>query len=76
MYARTGDRIVIRSAHLGEPVRDGEIIAVEHEDGSPPYRVRWSDTGHESLFYPGPDAQVDGKIPRYPPEYDTSAPVT
>jgi uncharacterized protein DUF1918 len=73
MYARAGDRIVIRSVHLDGPVRDGEILAVEHEDGSPPYRVRWSDTGHESLFYPGPDARIDRLGPSYPPEYDTPA---
>lgn len=64
MYACKGDRIVVRNPHLDGPVRDGEIFAVEHEDGSPPYRVRWSDSGHESLFFPGPDAYVDhGDVP-------------
>jgi hypothetical protein len=64
MYARKGDRIVVRSAHINSPGRDGEILAVEHSDGSPPYRVRWSDTGHESLFFPGPDAYIDhGDLP-------------
>ena len=58
MFAAVGDRLVIRSAHLGEPVRDGEILAVRHADGSPPYLVRWEDTGHVSLVYPGPDAVV------------------
>ena len=28
MYAEVGDRVVIRSPHVGEPVRDGEILAV------------------------------------------------
>lgn len=59
MYARRGDRIVVRSEHLDGPVRDGEILEVKHADGSPPYRVRWSDNGHESLFFPGPDSYVD-----------------
>jgi hypothetical protein len=59
MFARRGDRIVVRSQHLGNPDRDGEVIEVRHADGSPPYVVRWSDTGHESLFFPGPDAFVD-----------------
>lgn len=58
MYARKGDRIVVRNVHLDGPVRDGEVIEVPHENGSPPYRVRWSDNGHESLFFPGPDAYV------------------
>ena len=64
MYARRGDRIVVRSQTLDGMVRDGEVLAVEHQDGSPPYRVRWSDTGHESLFFPGPDAYIDhGDVP-------------
>lgn len=25
----------------------------------PPYQVRWGDNGHESLFFPGPDATVE-----------------
>ena len=29
---------------------------MRHEDGSPPYVVRWSDTGDQALFFPGPDA--------------------
>ena len=61
MFAAVGDRLVIRSAHLGEPVRDGEILAVRHADGSPPYLVRWSTDGHESLFFPGPDCSLHTK---------------
>ena len=57
MFARSGDRLVIRSVHVGGPVRDGEILEVRHDDGSPPYLVRWSD-GHEGLTYPGSDAHV------------------
>lgn len=59
MRASVGDRLVVRGHHLDDPVRDGEILEVRHEDGSPPYRVRWSDTGHESLVFPGPDAYVE-----------------
>jgi hypothetical protein len=61
MYAHQGDRIVVRSQTVDGLVRDGEILAVEHPDGSPPYRVRWSDNGHESLFFPGPDACIDNR---------------
>ena len=49
---------MVRSTHVGGPVRDGEIVEVQHPDGSPPYVVRWSDTGHETLVFPGPDAEV------------------
>lgn len=58
MYAAAGDRLVIHGHVLGSPDRDGEILEVRHPDGSPPYVVRWSDTGHESLVFPGPDAVV------------------
>ena len=58
MHAQVGDQIVIRSAHVDEPMREGEVLEVRGPDGAPPYRVRWSDTGHEALFFPGPDATV------------------
>ncbi|MDP2774104.1 MAG: DUF1918 domain-containing protein [Nocardioides sp.] len=59
MHAQKGDRIVIRGQHVGDAIRDAEVLGVEHPDGSPPYVVRWSDTGHEALFFPGADAYVD-----------------
>lgn len=59
MYAEKGDRLVVRSRIVDGPVRDGEIMEVRHEDGSPPYLVRWSDDGHEALVFPGADAFVD-----------------
>lgn len=59
MYARKGDRLVVPSPHVDGPVRDAEILEVKKSDGSPPYHVRWSDTGHEGYFFPGPDAFVE-----------------
>lgn len=58
MHALVGDRLVVHSAHVGAKGREGEIVEVRHDDGSPPYLVKWSDTAHESLVYPGPDAEV------------------
>ncbi|MBB1246152.1 DUF1918 domain-containing protein [Streptomyces durbertensis] len=58
MRAHLGDQLVIRSQRTGGPGRDGEIIGLRHEDGTPPYDVRWSDTGDVTLVYPGPDAHV------------------
>jgi hypothetical protein len=57
MEAAVGDRIVVAAATLGSPMRDGEIIEVGSH-GGPPYLVRWSDDGRETLFFPGPDAYV------------------
>ncbi len=58
MQAKVGDRIVIRGHHVGEPDRDCEILEVRGANGEPPYLVRWGDSGHEGLFFPGPDASV------------------
>lgn len=58
MRASIGDRIIIKGHHIGEPDRDGEIIEVKGEDGGPPYVVRWADSDHEVLFFPGSDASV------------------
>jgi Rv2632c-like/Domain of unknown function (DUF1918) len=57
MEAAVGDRIVVAAAVVGGPMRDGEIIEVGSH-GGPPYLVRWSDDGRETLFFPGPDAHV------------------
>jgi hypothetical protein len=58
MRASVGDRIIVHATHVGEPDRDGEVIDVRGTDGGPPYLVRWSDDGHEGLFFPGSDATV------------------
>ena len=58
MRASVGDRIIIQGHRVGEPERDCEVIEVRGADGGPPYLVRWGDSGHESLFFPGSDAMV------------------
>ena len=59
MRAEVGDRIIVRGHKVGEAERDGEILEVRGEDGAPPYVVRWSTDGHDSLFFPGSDAIVE-----------------
>ena len=59
MKARTGDWLVVREPTVDGHRRIGKILSVGHPDGSPPYRVRWTDTDHESLVFPGPDAIVE-----------------
>jgi hypothetical protein len=58
MKGEVGDRIAILSRHLGEQVRECEIVGVHDTAGGPPYVVRWRDTGHLGVFFPGPDARV------------------
>lgn len=59
MIAKVGDRIVLKSAHVGDPQRVGVITALRHGDGTPPYQVRWLEDGHEGLVFPGPDAHIE-----------------
>jgi hypothetical protein len=54
MYAHVGDRLVID----GDPARTGLIIELLHEDGSPPYVVRWLATDHIAMISPGEFARL------------------
>ena len=56
MIAQQGDRIVVESVHLDSGRRSGEVIEVLGDGESRHYRVRWQD-GHESVYFPGPDAR-------------------
>ncbi|WOP39127.1 DUF1918 domain-containing protein [Streptomyces sp. Li-HN-5-13] len=58
MRAHVGDQLVIDSPTTGVARRDGEIVGLHHEDGTPPYDVRWSDTDEVTLVFPGPDAHI------------------
>jgi hypothetical protein len=59
MQASVGDRIIIRGRHTGQAVRAGRVLEVRGPDGGAPYLVRWEDSGHETLFFPGSDAIVE-----------------
>jgi hypothetical protein len=59
MHATPGCQLVIKGHHVGEPDRKGEIIEVRGPDGGPPYLVRWDDTGHETLLFPGSDCVIE-----------------
>jgi hypothetical protein len=58
MKASIGDRIVIASSVIDRPAREGRIVEVRHLDGSPPFLVEWSESGHRGLIFPGPEAHV------------------
>ena len=59
MKGRVGDRLVLKGTHVGDHTRVGVITELRREDGTPPYVVRWLDTGHEALVFPGTDAHVE-----------------
>jgi Domain of unknown function (DUF1918) len=60
MYARVGDRLVVSD----DPARSALIIGVPHQDGSPPYVVKWLADGHIAMVSPSAFARV---IPAEPP---------
>jgi hypothetical protein len=57
MRAHTGDRLIVEGRTDTAPRREGTILEVHGEGGSPPYVVRWDD-GHEGTVFPGSDAHV------------------
>ncbi|GLY08737.1 DUF1918 domain-containing protein [Actinoplanes sp. NBRC 101535] len=61
MKAHIGDRIVVEGTRLGQERRVGIVTTVEHEDGSPPYEVRWLSDGRTTLFFPGPETHVENR---------------
>lgn len=59
MHAQSGEQIRVRGHRQGEPDRLGMVVEVRGPDGTPPFVVRWDDSGHEVLFFPGPDAVIE-----------------
>ena len=64
MHVTVGDRIVVQGHHTGQAVRTCVVTEVRGAEGGPPYLVRWSDTGHETLYFPGNDAVVEHTLQR------------
>jgi hypothetical protein len=65
MKATPGDRLIVD----GDVSRVGEVIAVPHTDGSPPYVVRWQRSGHIALVSPDSYSSIipagtDGAVSR------------
>jgi Domain of unknown function (DUF1918) len=58
MKAKVGDWLVIKGMTIDQHDQRGLITEVHSSDGSPPYVVRWLDTGHLATVFPGPDAVV------------------
>jgi len=59
MDVKVGDHLVVRGHKVAQVDRVAEVLEVQGADGGPPYLVRWLDDGHEGLFFPGSDAEVE-----------------
>ncbi len=58
MHARRGSLLIITGHHVGAPDRTGEVLEARGAGGTAPFLVRWDDTGHESLIFPGSDCVI------------------
>jgi len=58
MQAAVGDRLIVKSRHVGEPERTCEVLEVHGSSGRPPYVVRWDD-GHSAVYVPGSDVTIE-----------------
>jgi hypothetical protein len=58
MIAHVGDRLVLEGTHLDDVRRVGVITGVCHDDGAPPYYVRWQD-GRITMIFPGAEARIE-----------------
>jgi hypothetical protein len=59
MKAKVGDRLIMEGTHIGDGRRVGVVVEVQHADGTPPYVIRWLDTGHRTLVFPGASARIE-----------------
>lgn len=58
MFAQVGDELIIEGHEVGRPRREGRVEEVRGHAGSPPYVVRWDDTGRTTLLFPSSDCRV------------------
>jgi Domain of unknown function (DUF1918) len=59
MIAHVGDRLVLEGTHFDDVRRVGVITGVGHDDGAPPYHVRWLEDGRITMIFPGAEARIE-----------------
>ena len=64
MQAHKGDQVVVKGHRIGEPDRRGEVLESRGPDSSGPFLVRWDDSGHTTLLFPGIDAVIEHPVER------------
>ncbi len=58
MRAVVGEKLRVAGPAVGRAPQAAVVIEVLGRDGTPPYRVRYSD-GHEAIVFPGPDCRLE-----------------
>lgn len=64
MKAAVGDRVFVASGRPGHE-RMGRIVELRHPDGTPPYVVRWDDTGAEEVSFLRSDSRIERPTPEH-----------
>lgn len=59
MQAHKGDQLIVKSHRIGQPDRKGEVIEARGPGETEPFMVRWDDTGHTTLLFPGTDTVIE-----------------
>jgi predicted dehydrogenase len=58
MRAHTGDWLIVKGRTDSSAARRAMVLEAHGPDGSAPFLVRWVDSGHEAIVFPGPDAVI------------------
>lgn len=58
MQAQAGDWLIVHGRTDHQHARQAQILSVPSADGTPPFTVRWLDTGNSAVVFPGPDATI------------------
>ena len=58
MQAHAGDWLIVKGRTDSSAARRAMVLEAHGPNGSAPFLVRWIDSGHEALVFPGPDAVV------------------
>jgi hypothetical protein len=60
MKAAVGDRVFVASGRPGHE-RMGHVVELRHPDGTPPYVIRWDDTGTEEVSFLRGDSRIEAR---------------
>ena len=58
MRADAGDLLIVKGRTDSSAARRAMVLEAHGPDGTAPFLVRWIESGHQALVFPGPDAVV------------------
>jgi len=58
MRAHTGDLLIVNGRTDNSAARRAMVLEAHGPEASAPFLVRWIESGHQALVFPGPDAVI------------------